>query len=67
LRGVTVHRCSIETKCLIHVHIRNAAAEPIELDPRLRRRAVHELDFNALLWAMKTLKVLLLLLLLLLL
>jgi hypothetical protein len=39
-------------------------AEPIELDPRLRRRAVHELDFNALLWAMKTLKVMLLLLLL---
>ncbi len=45
----------------------NAGAEPVELDPRLRRRPVAQLDFNALVWAMKTLKVLLLLMLLLLL
>jgi hypothetical protein len=33
--------------------------EPIELDPRLRRRHMVDLDFNAIIWAMKTLKVML--------
>ncbi len=31
--------------------------EPIELDPRLRRRCLPELDFNAVVWGMKSMKV----------
>ena len=35
----------------------NPFVEPVELDPRLRRRPLTELDFNAVIWGMKTHKV----------
>ncbi len=35
----------------------NPFQEPVELDPRLRRRPLADIDFNAVIWAMKTRKV----------